>query len=536
MATSGPAPAVVSHLRERRGVDLAFGLVTAVSLVVWYRASEPSWFWIDEWPMAHQVTSWTGIFEPYNQHLSITILGTYHVLLSVFGFTTHVPFRVVALLSFAAVAVAFYRTTRSLLGALPAAIGGVVLLWPALISIETAALNHWLTLTGAVLCAHGLRGEGRRRDGFVYGGLVLALTSSGGGVAAVVAAVVHSACTRAGRSRWFAVAVPTAAWLVWLMAAEPFAQTLVGEERPGLFELVSLTATLLAGSFSSLALANDVGGWIVLGLFVAVVYRRLYQGVAASAEALAWTAALGAWWFGLAWNRSFYANEDIFRYKQVSAVLILLAVTPRVPVDWSPLTRRLEASWPGRHVGARARPLIGPVIVVLVALGLGIAVADDLAESSDFQIAAGRNAQRTSGAVSIPGAVPPETVLTLNMGYLRAGDVVDLFDRFQPPSWAADPDAVVARSAELTVRDDVTGIPGPACRPIDQPHLIGPGSLIVVRAGEFPAQVLVRRWDSNWVPIGTVPAERSAWLLLPGLHSPIGWEVRSADGCTDSLP
>lgn len=540
MATSGPDPVTgptepVDRWLARRGVDLAFALVTLVSLVSWYRATDPGWFWIDEWPIARQVTSWTGIFEPYNQHLSITILGIYHVLLSLFGFTTHLPFRVTALLSFAAVAVAFYRTTRRPLGPLAAAIGGVVLLWPARISIETASINHWLTLTGAVLCAHGLRSEGRRGDGFVSGGLVLALISSGGGVAAVVAAVVHSACRRARPARWLAVLVPAAAWLAWYIAAAPPTHPFVAAAQSGPYDAMVRAATLFARSFRSLALAHEVAGWVVLALFVAVVYRRLSQGLAASAEALAWTAGLGAWWFGLVWNRAYFADEHVFRYQQVSACFILLAVTPRHAVDWTPLTRRIGSTGAARWLGPRRRLLVGPAAVVVAALTLAAAVSDDLAYSGSFQRSAGRNAQLESGAAALPGVVPPDTLLSPAMGFVPAGAIPELFERFRPPEWAGDVDHVVALAASLSVRDDVHGPLWPGCQALDQPHLISPGRMIVVRAGEFPSQVQVRRFDSNWIPVGTVPADHSAWLVLPELHSPLGWEVRAADGCTDSL-
>ena len=213
--------------------DVGFGAVALVSACYLMYVGRDSWFFADEWLMAEQVRFPSGLVKPYNGHLSVLILGLYRGLLEVFGFGDYTPYRLAGVVSFVAVSVAMYVVMRREVGAVAAVVSGVLLLWPAGLTVEPGGLNHSLAAVGAIVCAYGLNGSGRRRDLLVTGGLSFALLSTGGGVAVMAATLVHCIVTRPPWRRWILVAVPSLLWIAWYALGRSGAAPEMAEDEVG---------------------------------------------------------------------------------------------------------------------------------------------------------------------------------------------------------------------------------------------------------------------------------------------------------------
>ena len=109
--------------------DFLFGLIVVATSVADYRLSEGLWFSGDDWPLAGRGATLGDFLEPYNKHLSISIIAIYRVAFTVFGFDTYVPLRIAGLACFVAVAVALYLALRRPAGPLIAACVASYMLW-----------------------------------------------------------------------------------------------------------------------------------------------------------------------------------------------------------------------------------------------------------------------------------------------------------------------------------------------------------------------------------------------------------------------
>lgn len=502
-------------------IELAFAVVLMASIAYWLRITSESWFFADEWPMALQVTSIGNIFEPYNGHLSVVILGLYRGLLEVFGLATYTPYRLAGALSLAAVSLAMFLHARRLVGPGVAAGMGLLLLWFPRLQIEPGGLNHSLALVGGIVCATGLSGRGHRRDLTVAGGLVLALASAGGGVAVAAAAVVHSLCTRASRWRWLAVLLPSFAWLLWWRLEVPAESGMIVDERPDTLRLVWRALGYAAESFASLALTNRAAGVVLLAAFVIHAIWRLRQGLDAAANVLAWSAALMLWWFGLVRTRWPFLEEPSFRYELLSAGFILLAVLPRRP-----------AVWAGARVQDRRRRVGATVAILGLAVVLVTAVRPDLQQFASDQAWFGRIVRAQVATVASERAgVPDDTSYHLGLGYLDTGQVRSILRSVTSADVIARPDqlSLVAAGTRLRILPEATRPAG--CHPLDASRAVAPEQGIELHTTLEASTVEVRRLDEQWVRIGRVPVGRSAALWLPSVGLETAWSVRAEGAC-----
>jgi hypothetical protein len=509
-------------------VDIAFGLVVLASAAYFLRVTRGSWFFADEWAMADQVGRAQDIIDPYNGHLSITILSLYRVLLELFGFTTHLPYRIAGIVSLAAVPVAMFLVARRRVGAPAAAVMGLILLWFRGINLEPGGLNHSLSLLGAIVCGWALAGRGRRRDTVVAASLAFALASAGGGVAVAVAAVVHSLCSRATRWRWLAVLLPSAAWLTWWVVFVPPDSEQIQRLRPGVIELAEDAVRHAAESFRFIALGNRVAGGILLALFIVHAVWRVRQGLGAAANVLAWTAALLFWWFGLFWSRWLLISDPpAFRYEWVSAGFIFLAVLPPRPVTLP--------SWAA--ASTRKRSIVAATGVLLIAAALAHSVRPDVREFADVAATTGRLIRAQAAVVLDSHAtVPDGTQLGFsyaNMDVGRFRGVLNAYGTGDRPA-STDERLVDVGAVRLVVGARAQA---PArCHELTRPMRVGTEVLIEVYAPSQAADVRIRRFGTDWITVGRVPEGRQATIGLPGFHATDEWELSATGrGCASGV-
>jgi hypothetical protein len=524
---SGPVEGVGRGTRlALHAVPIVFGLVVLASAVYFVRITRDSWFFSDEWAMARQVTRVQDIVDPYNGHLSITILGIYRGLLEVFGFTTHLPYTIAGIVSLVAVPVAMFLVARPRVGAPAAATMGLILLWFRHISLEPGGLNHSLSLLGAIVCAYGLAERGRRSDLVVASSLGFALASSGGGVAVAVAALLHSLCTRANRPRWLAVLLPSAAWFLWWVVLVPPDPEALQELRPGVLDLARDAVRHAAESFRFLALGNRVAGGVLLAIFLAYAVWQIRRGLVAASNVLAWTAGLLFWWFGIMWSRWFFIGDvPAFRYEWVSAGFIMLAILPSErlsPSDWaSPSTRR----------GA----LAAAAGVLVVAALLVHSVRPDARDFARTHTFLGRQARGQAAVVLEPDAVPAGTTFGFNFVDLNAAEVRKLLTSYGAGFGPGNTDGLLVDVGPVTLSSAPNRRAPQACEDLGRPTRAPPDSRVELYARAGTADVRVRRFGRDWITVGRVQPGRQATLALKGYRSSVEWELVAGEGVCASI-
>lgn len=397
--TPGPARRVPARGLSPADAVVVLGVV--VTFAYWWHLTRRFWFKADDWPLALQSASFSGLVEPYNDHLSVNILAIYRVLLELFGFSTYTPWRVVGLVSLAAVPLAYHLTSRSRLGPTAAAAVALLLLWFPRVSLEPGGLNHALAALGAVICAWGLDLRGWRGTLVAAGGLAFALGSAGGGVAVAAAVVVHLVCTRPAVRRAAVTVAPMALWTTWYLLTPDKRQQVPAELRMPWDNIARTALEDAADTFRSLAFEVRAAGFVLLALYLLLLVWHLRRGLSVAANQLAWTAALVAWWAGLAYSRWFLVADGTFRYEFVAAVMVALAIRPSADAPWTDaVARRLGAQAgtavsPWRPVASVAAPL------VVLALAVGLLRTDVEAGARS------QTATATSPAARSGGSSPP---------------------------------------------------------------------------------------------------------------------------------
>ena len=286
-------------------VEVAFCLLVGIAYAYCMRITGDSFFWIDEWLLIDQGGSLGGLFEPYNQHLSVVILAIYRGLAEIAGFV-YTPFRAVGLASLFAVPAAYFLTTRRQLGAPLAALLALSLLWfGSGMSLFPGEMNHHFALLGGIGCAAALN-RGPRADWLLAIALAFSLASAGGGVAVAAACLAHTVCVRPHARRWLVVVVPPLLWGLWWLV------NVRGEEPPGLEltagQTVHYVWDLTYAAFDAAAHGRSVIAAMLIAAFVACGAWALSKGLDAGANFVAWSAAMLVWGVGLTTTRGALHN------------------------------------------------------------------------------------------------------------------------------------------------------------------------------------------------------------------------------------
>lgn len=338
-------------------VDATVAVVVGIVGIYVFHHTRDSFFLVDDWGLLNQADSRRGLVEPYNDHLTVTVLVTYRAMIEVFGFS-FTSFRVFGLVCLLGVPLSHYATTRRHLGPALAAVAALSLVVVNLVAFPSAGALY-LSLIGAILCAAALN-RGPQADWVLAAALVLAMASSSAGVAVAAACLVHNVAARPPRRRWLVVLGPILLWGCWWLVARGHGSRFDAAEAPTWSQALSYFRHVLQTPFE---IGPSLVTVLLASAFLAHGVWRLRQGLGTAANLLAWTTALLVWAAGLAYSRG-WSGIDQSRYELLSLGFVLLALVPRDPIDWSARSSR----WPAAFA----------VAILAVGLVRGAAVRDEI--------------------------------------------------------------------------------------------------------------------------------------------------------------
>jgi hypothetical protein len=499
--------------------------VFAVFLVSWFviylhslRAYE---FQGDDWRLLVRGGSFRDYFRPYNQHLSITPILVYRILLSTFGLHSTISLKVVNALCFGGVIVAIFLFVRSRFGAAVALVSAATMLWFHGLQWTPAAFNHWLALAATLVCAWALTDRRPSIDIVLGVALGFALCSSGVGVAGAVGCLAYVALSDSSLRRRAIVVALFAAWIAWWL-------TLSGDRGQGgnlgLGSMIRYTFDGAMASFRGLVFGNAILGAFLAIAFVANLAWRVRRGPRGAVEEISWTAAFLFWWIALAFSKggpSGAAAGSVTRYALVGAAFLILATHPSAvaPISWRRVARR---------------QLVVP-IAILLSLLPAIANHDGILRYARFLEAVSGSVRQQLVAANLgPTAVPNDVALQLGLfaGYPTAGTYRGLAAKHGTPAGTRTdrPDAAIVDAGPIRLTP-VTSPDGAVCTPVETSLQSDPTSTTTLRAGSTDVDVELRRFGDAWVAVGRIPARSVAQLRLPGLGSPVRWTVRAPGAC-----
>jgi hypothetical protein len=508
-------------------VDVAIGLIAVAWLVYAVRITRDHYFWADDLRLLEQAGSLGGLFEPYNTHMSLTILSIYRAAAEI-GSLSYTPFMVAGLLCTLAIPVTYYATTRRLLGATLAALLALPLFWTEGLTLRTAEINHTLVLLGGIVCAAALN-RGRRADGVLLVALAFALCSAGGGVVVAGACAVHNLIVGAPRRRWLVVLVPTVTWAGWWLLVGRDDRSDTAGYGLSVVDAAAEVRDLVLSPFHAAAYGNRLVAYALLGGFLAWGAWQLRGGLRQGANFLAWSAADVVWAAALVQNRGVFVDDANFRYRYVALGFVLLAVVPRRPIRWP--ERMVGPGW------ARAVAALGVLALAGVA---HLAARSEVEATADVYAAQGRSARASMLVIGLGPEVVPDDAVVRFFGVLNTGTadrlraIVDRYDA----AFDGDPGELDRRVVGFDVVQAQVGAieQHPGCVPLEGPLTAppgGPGSgrPPVALWSPDPLTVQVRRFGEEWVPLVQVPAGRVVRLGLPRLHADQPWEIEAEGAC-----
>lgn len=503
-------------------VDLIMAAAVLGTLGFLLAVTGDSWFFADEWNAGLRGRSLRDFLQPYNGHLSVTWIATYRGFYGLFGFHHHWILRLLAFAALTTVSGLLYATTRSRVGPTLAALAAVILLWTPGTALDPGSMNHWFAGCLTVVLAWALPRSGRRSDAVVLAALALALATSGGGVAAGAACVVHTIVAPSSGRRRLAVALPLVAWTAWWLRWGRSGPELDQRLRMDLVDVPTFVRDGLYGTIQDVGGGTTAAAVIVLLAATALIVTRLRaRDRLALASLLAWGAAAAIWWAGIGWNRGLFSDAGAYRYQLVTALYLLLAAIWSTPPDWRP--------------PAVLRPGRGSVVVAVVLVALVAMRHDRVRDEADGLGDVGRST-RTAVLVigSRPSVVPPAAAYGIQFGYLTQAELEEVLRAYDVPGEGSreslDQRLVAAGAVEAVVGP----APGPRCRPIDAAISLPSGTApppVVLGARSAPVRVTAVRYGRRATDVITVPAGRTVQLRFAADMAERPWTVRATGGC-----
>jgi hypothetical protein len=515
-------------------------LATGVTLLVWLGDLT---FWRDEWGfLLHRRGFSADVFlQPHYEHIAISLIASYKLLLAIFGMDSPRPFQVVAVGAFiTSLALVFVYVRRrvgdwlALASILPILVLGAAwddLLWPF-------QLGFFGTVCAGMGGLLALERDDRPGDLAACALFVMSISFSSLGVPFAIGAAVMVGLDPRRRQRAFVALVPIAVYALWWLGYGRHA-----DSSASLSNLATSPSYVLDGFASSLSsllgfatpssvvLSPLDWGRALLVVFVVLSVWRARRADVRGRGLYAVLAIAGSFWLLAALNASVFRAATAGRYQYMGAIFIVLIAAEllrgvRVErwVRWTVLAvsalaalsnvSYLHTSWRGLTQFGELQPA-------------DLAVLEITRDTVDpaFQLT-----EQNSGVDYL--------------GFLDAGSYFSAVDAFGSP--ADTPEELAAASEHVRVVADrlfasalelkLVPVPVPAdpasrCTTIAlgrEPRGYVPTGAATTFAAARGASVAVdaRRYSSASFPakLGTVTGGSAVTLTIPADHSSQPWK------------
>lgn len=236
------------------------GLVTLIAYALW--AGRGVWFFIDEWNIITHYNNGHWL-QPFNGHLSIVPIAIYRGLLATVGYD-FVWNRVVAVLCYAAAAVAMYVFARRRVHSIVAAIAALGVAWSSqaqLMILFPFLLNFSVPVAATIFIWVLLDRDRASADVGASALMALALATSAVGLLAPMTVGADLLVRRERRlRRWLTFLPPVALWVAWYA---------VDGRRSGAGGTVA-SVTSFASKELMYVFAGLCGGWVPGGVVLLI--------------------------------------------------------------------------------------------------------------------------------------------------------------------------------------------------------------------------------------------------------------------------
>jgi hypothetical protein len=499
-------------------------------------------FWRDEWDFLLHRRGWSldTFLEPFVEQLLAIPILIYRVLVGAFGMDSPLPFQIVAVLLFlASIAMLFVYVRRRVGEWLAlAAILPILFLGP---SWDDLLFPFQMALFACIACGIGalLALERRERlwDLAAMVLLLLALFSFALGIAFVAAATAAIAFDRDRWRRAFAVAVPTAIWLVWYAGWGHEAHT-----------FISLSNFAKSPNYMLDGLATSLATWVGLGtgvydqspldwgrpllvLLLALVVWRLYVLRRPSPRLVATSVLLLGFWFLTALNTNPLAPATAGRYQYLGIVLMALVLA------------ELAAGLRVRRYATVALVLVGAAAAMVNGVRLRDA-ANGLANIAQQQRGGLSALELARGQVSPDFELTEQNSGVDYLGLLDAGPYFSAIDDYGSPAYTPTELSSAPESARSAADRVSAAALGVGLQPDGQLQpgtcvTLQPGAIVdvppegmVLRARSPGSAVSLRRYASESFPVslGPLPAGTAELIRIPADRSARPWSAQLSGG------
>ena len=546
-------------LRQPAAPRLLFAAALAASWALILALGSQLSYLNDDWDFlllrpgfgAHQ------ILDPHNPHIVVIPILIYKAVLAIFGMGSQQPFRVASTPLFLISVILLFAWLRrrvgdwlALAGVLPIlflGMAGEILLWPfpqiGFCGPMAAGLGAFLALE---------RGD-RRGDVLACALLTISVLFGSLGTAFVAGAVVHVAWDRDRWRRAYVAAIPAAVYVAWWLGWGHTAKS--GTSLHNLLKSPIYVVEGFASGVSSLlglpevglgGVSVDPGLPLLAGLIaLAVIERRRLSGISRWLAVVTVT-ALG-FWFPAALNASEQRAPTEPRYQYMAAIFFVMIAAE--------LLR-------GVRVGRRA------LVVVLAIAGLAtISNLVFLRQAFDDERLLGEQSRGALAGLEISrGVVDPEFALSpgntgaQGLRLISAGPYFSAIDAYGSPAYsrselggAPEPARAVADRVIWNALAGGTD-PGPARPDGPAPRVIRardsatsprgscvsiapvgdgtsvlalpPGGAMLQLSQVGVTSMRIRRFASQWLPLGTPSGGSPFELRIPPDRSSVPWRLQ----------
>jgi len=513
-------------LRRVQVGDVFFGagLAALLGWAAW--CGRGVWFFIDEWSVItrYHDDHW---LTPFNGHLSLVPIAFYRTMLSLFGYTFW-PERYVALMCYAAVAIAVFWFARLRVSPLVAALAALLVAWSSqaqLLIMFPLLINFTIPIAVLVFIWILLDRNTFRADVLASVLLAFALATSSVALIGVVTIGLELALQRETRvRRWLTLVWPFALWLVWYGfygAGHTGAGGSVGS-------VLSFAWHQFLATWVGLAAGWKPGGVLVFAGVAAVVVLAVVRWKTFDRRALVILLTFFGFLLLNAIGRNAAGKEfhvppiapDSERFVWVDGLIVVCLVVQCL--------RRQRV-----HV-------LGVLAGVVLLVGNAVALGRDLHDYHSNQLANARNVRTVLVGIDALGARADQT-RDLPLGFIPVPTRAyqSLVRHYGSPVAGVSVDAL----GDERVRAQVDGwmihdlgihiAPGTGvgCRPLADGAPVNAPATVAVQAGATPANVSVRRLAETFdaPALGNVTPGPPSAIEFPRDDSSLPWYVHVDD-------